>query len=212
MPRYTLLSGYHLRPVAACFASYAPPSFLSLARMAARLPSERGVDELVASGFRNAVLHHSERPSAAALRLDADLAALDAVDVVQRSPRATTLRFTRTVATHDDTGQLAALGLHQIRPEHPWQKPAFEIEVENRGDVAWALPRPIRPMPVKLRWWPAEGEEPGPWLAARFLLPLALAPGATDLASLDLGFPPEGCECTPEIEIPALHWAFRAPR
>jgi hypothetical protein len=213
MPRYTLLSGYHLHPVAACFASYAPPSFLGVARMAARLPSTQAVDELVASGFRNAVVHHPARESAAAPRLDAKLAALEGVERVYDSPGASALRFDREVATHDDPKQLAALGLRHAPSEHPWQKPSFSIEVKNRGDRTWALPRPIRPLPARFRWWPANGEAPGAWLEARFLLPLALAAAATDAASLDLGFPPEscrceGCGCTAEVEVPELGWSF----
>jgi len=210
MPRYTLLSGYHLRPVAACFASYAPPSFLAVARMAGRLPGRRGIDELVASGFRNVVVHHPERSGSDARRLDAELAAEDGVEVIERSSRATALRFAGEVATHADVRRLAALGLRQGPPTRALGKPVFAIEVENRSDRTWALPHPIRPLRVRFRWWPAEGEAPGAWREARFLLPLALAPGASDLASLDLGFPPEGCACTAEVEVPELGWTLRS--
>lgn len=210
MPRYTLLAGYHLRPVAACFSSYAPPSFLALERMAARLPDPRGVDELVASGFRDAVLHHTRRPLPREAELTRRLAELPGVEVVATTPAATAYHFDRAVESQADPTTLDAVALRVEKPGRKWEKPNVAIVVANRADRLFALPRPIRPLPARARWWPRHGGAPGPWFDVRFLPPLALAAGAEDPAPIDLGRPPEDCDCVPEVEVPTLGWSLRA--
>ena len=209
LPRYTLLAGYHLRPVAACFSSYAPASFLAVERMAARLPELRGVEELVASGFRNAVLHHSQRPLPAEARLERGLAALPDVVRVGGSSAATAYRFEREVPTHGDVDRLEAIALRHRPPDAAWRRPRVEIAVVNRADRTFALPHPIRPLEARARWRPRDGGAPGEWFETRFLLPLALAAGAEDAAPIDLGLPPKGCDCVPEVDVPELGWSLR---
>lgn len=204
MPFYTYLSASHRRPFAACYNSYIPPSFFSVAAMAADLPSERALTELAAAGFRNLVVHHdSARPSLAPA-----LAGHRGVELLYTSKLASALRVVRQPATHSDTNRLlpGSVVIPPALERARWVRQAVGVEIHNNSDETWALPHPIRPLVAKVRWWPAGRRGTPSWLQHRLLLPLALAPGAMREVRLDLSPLPPAGSYRIDIEVPELGW------
>jgi hypothetical protein len=204
MPQYSLLSAYHQRPTAACYSSHFPPSFFNISRMVSRLPSPRAIEELAAAGFED-VVHHglSQFPLK-------DMIRSPEVEVLYRSRWASSLRLKRPDATHSEPSKLVAVGLHaRTDTFQGWQRYMVDVEVKNRAEQVWVLPRPIGAEVAMLRWWTSDGSEVSPWVERRLMLPLALSSGASDLAPLNAGPPPSAAYCDPEIFIPELNWTLR---
>ena len=196
MPEYTLLAAYHGHTVAACSNSFLPPSHYAVARMAARLPSQRGGEELAAAGFRNLVFH--DKPLRRGMILpDAQL--------LHHAPDMQSYRLTASAPTHSDATLLRATG-GMLRERHPGTlEDVLIVVVENGGSATWVLPHPLRSLVMRLRC--RFDERPGPWHETRLLLPLALAPGQTDPVPVSLwGVLPRSETCPLEVEIPELGW------
>jgi hypothetical protein len=206
MPKYSLMSAYHRRPTAACYSSHFPPSFFNVSRMAARLPSQRAIEELAAAGFEDVVYHHGLH-----FGLLGKLIASPDADLLYRSLWVSSFRFRRPKAIHSEPSQLVAIGL-RARTDNfqAWKRTLVDIEIENRAKEMWVLPHPIRPEVAQLRWWTADGREASPWVERRVMLPLALSSGATDRIPLNAGARPSAAYCDPEIVIPSLNWTLRA--
>lgn len=206
LSEYSLSSAYHQRETAACFSSHVPPSFLAVERMAARLPSHRGIEELAAAGLRNLVVHRDVSDDAAALAVD--LASHPGVTVLETTPRATALRLPAPGAVHSDPSRLELRGATLAGERFARaDRTVLHVRVRNADDATWVQPRPPVPELARVRWWPPGDAPPGPWHEARLLLPLALAGGEEDTLWLELGDPPADCpSCRPEVEVPRLGW------
>jgi len=173
--------------------------------MVARIDTGDGLTELAASGFANLVRRESRRRPdrvGEALRAHPDVSLVHAADGVAayhiEAPR----------ETHSDTGLLVpSPHLQPDRPPHTWT-----LTISNGAGAPWVLPTPIQPTVGRLRWRPAAGGAVTDWREVRILLPLALAPGSADSIAANLGGPPGGCDCDPELEFPELGWHLTGTR
>ena len=126
------------------------------------------------------------------------------------TPNVTSLRFTSTVETQGDPSTLRFTGMSARTDDfQAHERHLVDVEIENRADRVWALPRPVRPLKVRARWRPRGGGAPSPWRETRIMLPLALAAHQRDLVPVVVEAPPADCDGEPELEIPELGWTLR---
>ncbi|HEY8516167.1 MAG TPA: hypothetical protein VIS07_11695 [Candidatus Binatia bacterium] len=191
MPHYVLLAAYHHQPTAACYNSFRTPLQYEVAELAARLPDPKAAQALHALGFRSLIVHRQRLA-----RRGQDLAPLldDPQHAVQlttskdlllyelRSPHETSQALELIAAPAEATALASATPVVLARP-----RATLELSFTNRGRTSFRNPT-LEPTPLVVRWLDASGEARAV-SSARALLPIALAPGASDTIELALDVP-----------------------
>ncbi len=211
---YTLLAAFHGRPTAACYNSFLPPSYLDVIRIAAMLPNRRGIDELAAAGLRNLVVRTWQVPRGFLNRLLAD----PGVRLIHRSKTASGIRITKAIKTHSVSKRLSidTARVSPVLSRTAVSKAGFpryaSLLVQNHGDSIWALPHPMRPLDVHVRWINVATGKTRNDSLQKTMLPLALSPTSTARVPVELQpLPPAGTYRL-EFEIPEFQRMIKPER
>jgi hypothetical protein len=191
---YLRLTSFDTRQSSSCYASYASPLRPAIAELAAALPAPRAADALYALGFRTVLVHVDDFWRPAWRRFERALQQprnRSRLEEVGRTERLVAYRLKSPFGSSSDL-RLLAIGAKTLLPTRLARDASeLAIPITNAGPHTFVHPSPIRPTDVVVRWTDAGGAVVKEH-RERVLLPLALAPGASQPLSVASAPPAPG--------------------
>lgn len=206
MPHYYFYAAYHGQTTTTCFNSHKPPTYFNMSRMVDRLDSRRGRVELAAAGYRNLVVHHGDDTMGKLFQrrflLTPELLSL------YRGRFASSFLILTEVYPHSNPDLLSPAGGEiEETLARGYGYRFVGLRVRNDAKFVFALQRPIEPLRVLAEC--VDGAASDRVVETRTVLPLALAPGATDTLWFPIDDLPDDCDVT--VSVPDLGWTVTVP-